>query len=116
MNMKEIKKMNSIGELKATIKDQTLLRKEENKATLFVSTGTCGQARGSLKVIESLEKEIAAQSLEDKVEVKVTGCHGFCEAEPNIIIQPHNIFYQHVEPHHKALITHCLDRLTHIPS
>lgn len=98
--MNEIKKINSIEELKSTIKDQTLFRQGEQKAVLFVSAGTCGQARGSLKVIETLEKEISAQNLEDKVLVKVTGCHGFCEAEPNIIIQPHNIFYQHVEPKH----------------
>ena len=98
--MNEIKKINSIEELKNTIKDQTLFRQAEQKAILFVSAGTCGQARGSLKVIEALEKEITVQNLKDKVLVKVTGCHGFCEAEPNIIIQPHNIFYQHVEPKH----------------
>lgn len=98
--MNEIKKINSIEELKNTIKDQTLFRQAEQKAILFVSAGTCGQARGSLKVIEALEKEITAQNLKDKVLVKVTGCHGFCEAEPNIIIQPHNIFYQHVETKH----------------
>jgi NADH-quinone oxidoreductase subunit F len=98
--MNEIKKINSIKELNNTINDQALFRQDEQKAVLFVSAGTCGQARGSLKVIEALEKEIAAQNLEDKVTVKVTGCHGFCEAEPNIIIQPHDIFYQHVEPKH----------------
>ena len=100
MNMKEIKKNNSIEELDITISDQTKLRQADQKAKLFVSAGTCGHARGSLKVIDALEKEIAAQNLGDKVTVKNTGCHGFCEAEPNIIIQPHNIFYQHVEPKH----------------
>ncbi len=104
--MNEIKKINSIEELKSTIKDQTLFRQAGQKAVLFVSSGTCGQARGSQKVIEALEKEITARNLKDKVLVKATGCHGFCEAEPNIIIQPHNIFYQHVEPKHaKDIIT-----------
>jgi len=98
--MNEIKKINSVEELNNTIKHQSLFRKDEQKVVLTVSAGTCGQARGSLKVIEALKKEIAAQNLEDKITVKVTGCHGFCEAEPNIIIKPHNIFYQHVEPKH----------------
>jgi NADH-quinone oxidoreductase subunit F len=49
-------------------------------------------------VVKSLEKAIKEENLEDKVKIKVTGCHGFCEAEPNIIIQPHNIFYQKVQP------------------
>ncbi|OQX52228.1 MAG: hypothetical protein B5M54_09365 [Candidatus Aminicenantes bacterium 4484_214] len=30
--------------------------------------------------------------------LKITGCHGFCEAELNIIIHPENIFYQKVQP------------------
>jgi len=98
--MNEINKVNSIEELNNRINDLTLARQDEQKAVLFVSAGTCGQARGSLEVIEALEKEIAAQNLEEKVTVKVTGCHGFCEAEPNIIIQPQNVFYQHVEPKH----------------
>jgi NADH-quinone oxidoreductase subunit F len=63
-----------------------------------VSAGTCGQARGSLKVVEALEETIKEKKLEDRVAVKITGCHGFCEAEPNIIIQPQNLFYQNVQP------------------
>ncbi|MFC2166576.1 FAD-dependent oxidoreductase [Acidobacteriota bacterium] len=98
--MSETKKAHSIEELRSTINNRVHTRKSENKTILTVSAGTCGQARGSLKVIEALKKEIEAQNLEEKVIVKVSGCHGFCEAEPNIIIQPHNIFYQHVEPEH----------------
>ncbi len=30
--------------------------------------------------------------------LRVTGCHGFCEAEPNVVIQPQGIFYQKVKP------------------
>ncbi|MFC2160378.1 NADH-quinone oxidoreductase subunit NuoF [Acidobacteriota bacterium] len=98
--MNEMNKINSIVELKDVIAEHVQARKTVEKTVLIVSAGTCGQARGSLKVVVALEKEIAAQNLEEKVEVKVTGCHGFCEAEPNIIIQPHDIFYQHVEPKH----------------
>lgn len=117
MNMKEIKKINSVEELNTTIKNKALLRKDQQKAVLFVSAGTCGQARGSLKVIEALEEEIEAQNLKDKVLVKVSGCHGFCEAEPNIIIQPQNIFYQHVEPKHaKDIISETIINNTVIDS
>lgn len=115
--MKEIKKINSVEELNTTIKNKALLRKDQQKAVLFVSAGTCGQARGSLKVIEALEEEIEAQNLKDKVLVKVSGCHGFCEAEPNIIIQPQNIFYQHVEPKHaKDIISETIINNTVIDS
>ncbi len=96
--MKNIKTIKSAKELEQAIESQIQARKAEKKSILTVSAGTCGQARGSLKVIKSLEKAIKRENLEDKVRVKVTGCHGFCEAEPNIMIQPQNIFYQKVQP------------------
>ena len=95
--MKHISKNKSIEELKQTINSQIQKRTSEKKPVLTVSAGTCGQARGSLNVIESLKKVIQKENLEDKVKIKVTGCHGFCEAEPNIIIHPQGIFYQHVK-------------------
>ncbi|MFB0564832.1 MAG: NADH-quinone oxidoreductase subunit NuoF [Candidatus Aminicenantaceae bacterium] len=96
--MKNIMKMHSINDFKQAIESQIQKRKSEENPVLTVSAGTCGRARGSLKVIKALKNAIKKKKLEDKVKVKVTGCHGFCEAEPNIIIHPHNIFYQKIEP------------------
>ncbi len=96
--MNNIKKLKSTEDLKQVIHSQIQSRTAEKKPLLTVSAGTCGQARGSLKVIESLKKTIRKENLKGKVRIKVTGCHGFCEAEPNIIIQPHDIFYQNVQP------------------
>jgi NADH-quinone oxidoreductase subunit F len=91
-------KLKSLEDLKQKIEQASLKKEEEKHTILTVSAGTCGQARGSLKVVEELEKVIQEKKLEDRVAVKVTGCHGFCEAEPNIIIQPNNLFYQNVQP------------------
>jgi NADH-quinone oxidoreductase subunit F len=96
--MKASNTMKSIKDLEKAIKEQTQLRKSEKRPVLTVSAGTCGQARGSLKVIESLKNTLKKEKLEDQVKIRVTGCHGFCEAEPNIIIYPHDIFYQKVDP------------------
>jgi NADH-quinone oxidoreductase subunit F len=70
---------------------------------VIISSGTCGRARGSLEVIEAFQKEIAKQNLKDKVVIKVTGCHGFCEVEPDVLIRleptsQKTIFYQRVSP------------------
>ena len=91
-------KIHSITDLKQAIETQIQKRKSAEKPVLTVSAGTCGRARGSLKVIKALKNAIKKEKLENDVKIKVTGCHGFCEAEPNIIIHPHNIFYQKVEP------------------
>ena len=96
--MKKNTKIHSIAELKHAIETQINKRKSEEKPILTVSAGTCGRARGASKVITALKKAISRKKLNNDVRIKVTGCHGFCEAEPNIIIQPHNIFYQKVEP------------------
>ncbi len=91
-------KLKSFEDLKQKIQHESKRKEEEKRTVLTVSAGTCGQARGSLKVVEALEETIKKKKLEDLVTVKVTGCHGFCEAEPNIIIQPQNLFYQNVQP------------------
>ena len=96
--MKNTNKIKSTGELKKVIEEQKKRSEADDKINLIVSAGTCGQARGSMEVIDSLNNTIKQKRLQDKIRVKVTGCHGFCEAEPNIIVQPHDIFYQHVKP------------------
>jgi NADH-quinone oxidoreductase subunit F len=95
--MKTPTQINSTAELNQTIEAEGRKRKSEKRPILTVSAGTCGQARGSLEVIEALKSAVQDKNLEDKVKIRVTGCHGFCEAEPNIIIHPQEIFYQHVQ-------------------
>jgi NADH:ubiquinone oxidoreductase subunit F (NADH-binding)/(2Fe-2S) ferredoxin/Pyruvate/2-oxoacid:ferredoxin oxidoreductase delta subunit len=62
--------------------------------TVVVSSGTCGQASGSLEVLDALREEIARRDLQETVGLEVTGCHGFCELEPNIVIYPEGLFYK----------------------
>jgi len=60
---------------------------------VIVSSGTCGEACGSLDVAQAFRRELAAQGVADKVLFRVTGCHGFCEQEPLALIEPGNILY-----------------------
>ncbi len=94
------KRIKTVQAAREVIAEQAAFRRTEVRPVLTVSAGTCGRARGSLKVIDSLNRSLKAEGLEDKVVVKITGCHGFCEAEPNIIIQPGGLFYQKVDPKH----------------
>ncbi len=66
--------------------------------TVVVSNGTCGQASGSLAIIEALGREIESRGLQENIGLEVTGCHGFCEREPNVVILPEGIFYGPLEP------------------
>lgn len=92
--MKKIKTPEELEKLKKTITKQRSLQ----KTCITISSGTCGRARGSEKVAQAIKDEIKKQNLGEKVSVRVTGCHGFCQVEPNIVIHPEGIFYQKVKP------------------
>jgi len=74
---------------------------EQRKAvtkTIMICGGTGCQASRSQAVIDAIRAELASQKLEPSVHLRVTGCHGFCEQGPIIVIEPGNIFYCHVTP------------------
>jgi len=68
------------------------------KKTVVVSNGTCGRASGSLGIIEALGRELDRRGLRETVGLEITGCHGFCELEPNIVINPEGIYYGRLKP------------------
>jgi NADH-quinone oxidoreductase subunit F len=61
---------------------------------IVIPSGTCSQARGSTDIIEAFQQAIQRHSLQDKVLLRTTGCGGFCQSEPNIVIYPEEIYYQ----------------------
>jgi NADH-quinone oxidoreductase subunit F len=68
----------------------------QNQRTIFVCQGTGCFSTGSDAVYEALKAEVARQELRD-IEVDFTGCHGFCEQGPNVVVEPEGIFYTHVQ-------------------
>jgi NADH-quinone oxidoreductase subunit F len=48
--------------------------------------------------VDAVKTEIKKQKLGKKVTVRVTGCHGFCEQGPLMVLEPGNIFYCHLNP------------------
>jgi NADP-reducing hydrogenase subunit HndC len=61
---------------------------------LMVCAGTACVSNRSFEIKDALEKEIKKQGLENEVLVVTTGCNGFCERGPLLVVQPGNIFYQ----------------------
>jgi NADH-quinone oxidoreductase subunit F len=70
------------------------------KTEVLVCAGTGCLANGSLDVTEALEREIRGNGLDVKLSLglKSTGCHGFCEQGPLVVIQPKGVFYKGVKP------------------
>jgi len=67
-----------------------------NDRIIFVCQGTGCVSSGSEAVYEAFKDEIGRQGIKD-AEVDFTGCHGFCEQGPNVVIEPEGIFYTHVQ-------------------
>ena len=62
---------------------------QENEKRLISLCGGSGcGAYGTAKVNESLMKELTKHGLQDDVEVKLSGCHGFCEKGPILVVHP----------------------------
>ncbi|UCH51010.1 MAG: NADH-quinone oxidoreductase subunit NuoF [Chloroflexota bacterium] len=84
--------------------DLTALRKElekknrKDKQRITICGGTGCHAYGCAKVTDAFKNEIAKQGIANKVDIKITGCHGFCEKGPLVVIQPGDILYQRVKP------------------
>jgi NADH:ubiquinone oxidoreductase subunit F (NADH-binding)/(2Fe-2S) ferredoxin/Pyruvate/2-oxoacid:ferredoxin oxidoreductase delta subunit len=79
-----------------------LSRLDPKKALIAVCTGTGCIALGAAKVVTALREEIQKQELESKVDLRVdireTGCPGFCERGPVLVIYPEEICYLQVQP------------------
>jgi NADH:ubiquinone oxidoreductase subunit F (NADH-binding)/(2Fe-2S) ferredoxin/Pyruvate/2-oxoacid:ferredoxin oxidoreductase delta subunit len=92
-----MKKIRTWPELEA-LRNSLLQQRDPNKPCVRVCVGTGCRARGGLDVLESFKDEVKRQGLEVRVETKQTGCHGFCERGPVVVIGPKEIFYQRVKP------------------
>jgi len=75
---------------------------DPDKSRIYFCAGTGCRASGSEAVGEALREQIEAYGLANQVELRGTGCHGFCQRGPIVIVQPGNIFYQYVQPEDAA--------------
>jgi NADH-quinone oxidoreductase subunit F len=90
-----VAKLKSVGELEALRKSITGKR-DPKKAVITVCNGTGCHAHGCKAVTAAFQDEVRKQKLQNKVDIRATGCHGFCERGPLVVIKPKDIFYQRV--------------------
>jgi NADH-quinone oxidoreductase subunit F len=92
--MSKITKREELDSLRESLREKG----DPNAVCITVCGGTGCTALGSQPVGEAFSDELAKRGLGDKVFVKKTGCHGFCEQGPVVVILPSEIFYPHVTP------------------
>jgi len=78
--------------------DKSAYLADDTKAEIRVCAGTACHASGRLALRKALDKALAERGLTDEVAVVETGCHGFCEEGPILVVRPQGLFYPRLKP------------------
>lgn len=68
------------------------------RAHVLICAGTGCTSSGSKQVEAALRDELLKRGIDKEVKVVETGCHGFCEMGPLVIVYPEGVFYCRVQP------------------
>ena len=74
------------------------LRSGEPERVLIVSHGTCGRAQGSAELVDAFKEALDKSGIKDGATLRVTGCLGYCDCEPIVIVRPEGFFYSRPAP------------------
>lgn len=86
-------RLTSVVELE-DLRSEILAKKDPDKLCIAVCGGPGCLAKQCLQVRDAFINEISAKDLTDKIDIRTTGCHGYCERGPLALILPQGIFYQ----------------------
>ncbi|MBL7133649.1 MAG: NADH-quinone oxidoreductase subunit NuoF, partial [Phycisphaerae bacterium] len=78
---------------------RSMLRSDVDPGRLRIAicAGTACRASGAGEVIQAVQGYIIQNRLQDRVALRTTGCHGFCEMGPFILTVPQGAFYTQVK-------------------
>ena len=78
--------------------DQSAYLADDAKTEIRICAGTACHASGRVALRKAIDKALAERGLTDKVAVVETGCHGFCEEGPIVVVRPQGLFYPRLKP------------------
>jgi NADH:ubiquinone oxidoreductase subunit F (NADH-binding)/(2Fe-2S) ferredoxin/ferredoxin len=90
-------RLKSAADLEAR-RQEILARRDPDKPCVTICSGTGCHAYGSEKVAQAFAAEINKNGLKEKVDIRRTGCHGYCERGTIVVIFPREICYLRVKP------------------
>jgi NADH-quinone oxidoreductase subunit F len=72
--------------------------RKQGKPCVAICGGTGCRANRGLEVARTFRKLLKEKSLARKVDIRITGCHGFCEQGPLVVLLPQGTLYVSVTP------------------
>jgi len=91
-----LNRLSSPQELEA-LRESIVQDRDPGQWCLTICGGTGCVALSSSEVIAAFREEMREQGVESTVDLRVTGCRGFCERGPHVVIHPEGILYQGVK-------------------
>ena len=88
-------KIKSSEEFKV-LQEQIKNSRDPEKPCITICAGTGCIAYGADKLVDRFKAEVEKEGLQEKIDIRSTGCHGFCEQGPVVVIHPKKIFYRRV--------------------
>jgi NADH:ubiquinone oxidoreductase subunit F (NADH-binding)/(2Fe-2S) ferredoxin/NAD-dependent dihydropyrimidine dehydrogenase PreA subunit len=77
-------------------RDALVAAERPHRGVIAVCVGTGCRANGAVGVYEALRAEVEARGGAREVEARATGCQGFCQGGPLLLLIPEGIVYQRV--------------------
>ncbi len=71
---------------------------DDSKPRIVICGGTACLACESNGIMRVAKRHILGKRLLEKITLRITGCHGFCEMGPFILTEPQHAFYHKVSP------------------
>ena len=88
-------RLNSIPELEK-LRAECVAGSDAQRPCLTVCAGSGCSAAGAEDLLTALRKAVEKAGMKDQIDVKSTGCHGFCERGPVMLVWPEGTFYNRV--------------------
>jgi (2Fe-2S) ferredoxin len=74
------------------------LKRQAAKASILVCQKSTCWKRGGQAICQALAENLRDRGLDDKVQIKLTGCLKQCKQGPNLVVMPDKARYSRVEP------------------
>ncbi len=101
--------LRSLDDFKA-LRDRLATDRDPAVPVIVISAGTCGQASGANELIRVAKREMLQRGLVHRIGLRITGCHGYCEMEPSVLIEPVGTFYPKISAEDMERVVEAVDK------
>ncbi len=92
--MARLKSIEDLERLRSEIES----KRDPMKPLVAICAGTGCISLGARLVVSAFHKDVLIRGLEKEIEIKETGCPGFCEKGTLVVVYPQGIYYLGVQP------------------